>query len=59
VASVVVDPEAGQVERGVVAGLPAGVRRQGAGQLDAMVVGCGQDLPDADVARVDQVGVGQ
>jgi hypothetical protein len=30
-----------------------------AGQLDAMVVGRGQDLPDADVTRVDQVGVGQ
>jgi hypothetical protein len=24
-----------------------------------VVVGCGQDLPDACVARVDQVGVGQ
>jgi hypothetical protein len=59
VASVPVDDEPGQVERGVVAGLPAGVRRQRADQLDAMVVGRRKDLPDADVARVDQVGVGQ
>jgi hypothetical protein len=59
VASVPVDDEPGQVERGVVAGLPAGVRRQRADQRHAMVVGRGQDLPDADVTRVDQVGVGQ
>jgi hypothetical protein len=51
--------EAGQVERVVVAGLPAGVGRQRAGQLDAMVVGRRKDLPDTDIARVDQVGVGQ
>jgi hypothetical protein len=51
--------EAGQVERVVVASLPAGVGRQRAGQLDAMVVGGGKDLPDADVARVDQMDVGQ
>jgi hypothetical protein len=36
VVGVVVDREAGQVERVVVAGLPAGVGRQRAGQLDAM-----------------------
>ena len=30
-----------------------------AGQLDAMVVGRRKDLPDTDIARVDQVGVGQ
>jgi hypothetical protein len=59
VVGVVVDPEAGQVERVVVAGLPAGVERQRAGQLDAMVVGRRKDLPDTCVARVDQVGVGQ
>ena len=56
---VIVDGEAGQVERVVVAGLPAGVGRQRAGQLDAMVVGRSQDLPDADIARVDQVAVRQ
>jgi hypothetical protein len=55
VASVPVDDEPGQVERGVVAGLPAGVRRQRADQLDAMVVGRRKDLPDADITRVDQV----
>jgi hypothetical protein len=59
VASVVVDDEPGQVKRGVVAGLPAGVGRQRAGQLDAMVVGRRKDLPDADITRVDQVGLGQ
>jgi hypothetical protein len=59
VAGVVVDPEAGQVVRVVVAGLPAGVGRQRAGQLDAMVVGRSKDLPDTDIACVDQVDVGQ
>ena len=58
VAGVVVDGEPGQVKRVVVAGLPAGVGRQRAGQLDAMVVGRGQDLPDAAIARVDQVDLG-
>jgi hypothetical protein len=33
--------------------------RQRAGQLDAMVVDRRKDLPDTDIARVDQVGVGQ
>ena len=56
---VVVDPEAGQVERIVVAGLPTGVRRQRTDQLDAMVVGRSKDLPDAGVAGVDQVDFGQ
>jgi hypothetical protein len=59
VVGVVVDREAGQVERVVVAGLPAGVGRQWAGQLDAMVGGRSKELPDADVARVDQVDLGQ
>jgi hypothetical protein len=59
VLGVVVDSEAAQVECGVVAGLPAGVGRQRAGQRHAVVVGCGQDLPDADVAGVDQMDVGQ
>jgi len=59
VVGVVVDPEAGQVERIVVAGLPTGVRRQRTDQLDAMVVGRSKDLPDAGVAGVDQVDLGQ
>jgi hypothetical protein len=58
VVGVVVDGKPGEVERVVVAGLEAGVGRQRAGQLDAMVGG-GKDLPDACVARVDQVDVGQ
>ena len=55
VAGVVVDPEAGQVERVVVAGLPAGVGWQRAGQLDAMVVGRRKDLPDIE-GGVDLLG---
>jgi hypothetical protein len=55
----VVDGEAGQVERLLVAGLPAGVGWQRAGQLDAVIAVVGKDLPDADVARVDQVDVRQ
>ena len=55
---VVVDPEAGQVERVVVAGLLTGVRWQRTDQLDAMVVGRSKDLPDAGVVGVDQVASG-
>jgi hypothetical protein len=59
VVGVVVDGEAGQVERLLVAGLPAGVGWQRTDQLDAVVVGGGKDLPDADRARVDQMDIGQ
>ena len=59
VAGVVVDGEAGQVERVLVAGLPAGVGRQRTDQLDAVVVVGGKDLPDADIAGVDQMNLGQ
>jgi len=55
VVGVVIDPEAGQVERVVVAGLPAGVGWQRAGQLDAMVVGRRKDLPDIE-GGVDLLG---
>ena len=49
---------AAHLER-VVAGLPTGVRRQRTDRLDAMVVGRSKDLPEAGVAGVDQVDLGQ
>ncbi len=57
-----VDAEPGEVKAILVAGLEAGVGRQRADQLDA-VLGAGsqdgsQDVVHADVAGVDQVLVG-
>jgi hypothetical protein len=57
--AVPVDVEPGEVKAILVAGLPAGVRRQWADQFDAMVGAGGQEVIDADVAGVDQVLVGQ
>ena len=50
-----VDLEPGEVKAVLVAGLPAGVGRQWADQLDAVVGAGGQHAVHADVGRVDQV----
>jgi hypothetical protein len=51
--------KAGQVERVVVAGLPAGVGRQRTDSSTPWSSSAGKDLPDAGGAGVDQVDVGQ
>jgi hypothetical protein len=57
--AVPVDAELSEVKAVLVAGLPAGVWRQRADQLDA-VVGAGvQDVVDADIAGVDEMLGGQ
>jgi hypothetical protein len=56
--AVPVDAEAGEVKAILVAGLPAGIRRQRADQLDTVVAAGGQDMIHACIAGVDKMLLG-